>query len=125
MPSDLQVNVRRVVENLSNIQPQTQLQCDQSAGIEALLSSTSPASTKFISSAATFWSWLLDSQADKTIVGPDSRECAGKYQDLLLGTFSHMLDRMGVITMMLNRHLTSRMFVFFPTLLGREYLVEK
>ena len=71
--------------------------------------------------------WLLDPQADKTIVRPDSRECAGKFQDLLLGAFSLMLEivRVAAIATLSNRHLTSRMFVFFPTLLGKEYLVEK
>lgn len=32
--------------------------------------------------------------------------------------------RVAAIAMLSNRHLTSRMFVFFPTLLGVEYLVK-
>ena len=56
--------------------------------------------------------WLLDSQADKTIVRPDSRECTGKFQDLL-GTFSLTMDRVGAIVTLSNCHFTSRMFVFF------------
>ena len=70
--------------------------------------------------------WMLDSQADKTIVRPDSRECAGRFKDLLCA-FSLMLEivRVVAIATFSNHHLTSRMFVFIPTLLGKEYLVEK
>lgn len=68
---------------------------------------------------------VLDSQADKTIVRPHSLECKGKFQDLLLGAFSLMLELLCVaaITTLSNPHVTSRML--FPTLLGRGYLMDK
>ena len=133
--SDLQDIVRRFVENLSNIQPANSAATSSSEGCQNFTNETD--AFKYLAcqhqihqfcSNLLVVTWLLDSQADKTIVRPDSRECAGKFQDLLLGAFSLMLEisvRVAAIATLSNRHLTSRMFVFFPTLLGKEYLVEK
>ena len=140
MSSDLQDIVRRVVENLSNIQPANSAATSSSEGCQNFTNVTEvqelnrcfqvphlPAPNSSVLQESSGRDWLLDSQADKTIVRPDSLECAGKFQDLL-GAFSLMLEirvRVAAIATLLNRHLTSRMFVFFPTLLGKEYLVEK
>ena len=141
MSSDLQDIVRRVVENLSNIQPANSAATSSSEGCQNFTNETEvqelnqcfqvprlPAPNSSVLQQSSGRDLAAGFSSRQNYSSPDSRECAGKFQDLLLGAFSLMLEisvRVAAIATLSNRHITSRMFVFFSTLLGKEYLVEK
>lgn len=136
MSSDLQDIVRRVVENLTNIQPANSAATSSSEGCQNFTNATEvqelnrcfqvprlPASNSSV---------LQQSSGRDLAAGFSSRQNYSSARQPRMRrqvprSFSLMLEivRVAAIAMLSNRHLTSRMFVFFPTLLGKEYLVEK